>query len=282
MSITTKDVHISKITFDGSCQLREELDDDAVDDYAASYSRGEVLPPPRLFFDGTTYWPADGHHRIKAKEKAGSKMIECEVQDGTKDDAIIFAAASNKGHGVRRTAADKRKTIRALLKVGSWAEMSDRVIAQHVGCDPKTIAACREGSGEEIPHRRKTADGRTIEVPPKAAPVHCDRCSRTGPITDCPKCEALQAEAGRPAKAKKKPKPAGQGEVLFDMKNFDAAIGPCRRVIDTLYRGFGKLGAGGAIKRDAQYNGMDRLLSEFEKLFRLRLKDLLKEHKAAK
>lgn len=153
---------------DGGTQTRSWIDFTVVSDYAEGMSRGDVFPPGLAFYDGTDYWLVDGFHRAKAREEAGLEGLECIVQPGTQEEAQWASYGVNAHHGLRRSSADKRRAIEAALRHPKSKDMSDRAIAEHVGCDHKTVGSVRAqlfGSGE-IPQSdtRVGRDGRAINV----------------------------------------------------------------------------------------------------------------------
>lgn len=278
MSTTQKDVRLDQITVDGSCQLRADIDDEAAEDYAQAMKDGDVFPAVGLVFDGETYWPWDGHDRIKAHQINKRAMIAAEVTEGTKQDAIVLAAGANQTHGRRRTSADKRKAIKALLTIKEWAEASDRVIAARVGVDNKTVAACREAACEEIPHTTKTrvdkhGTSRPATQPPKnepAKPIHCDRCQRVSPVKDCPKCAELQAKAGKKAKAKPGGKTPKVGEDL------GAVWKPHEDLLGKLIRSNEQIAANYKVKGSPEYKQAFGLLNDYAGLVKAWKKHLAK------
>lgn len=50
-------------------------------------------------------------------------------------DAILYACGANSTHGLKRTNADKRRAVMALLKDEEWGKWSDREIARRCGVD---------------------------------------------------------------------------------------------------------------------------------------------------
>jgi hypothetical protein len=56
--------------------------------------------------------------------------IEAQVQEGTCDEALLFAVGSNATHGLRRTNADKRRAMTMLLIHPEYSEWSDRALAR--------------------------------------------------------------------------------------------------------------------------------------------------------
>jgi len=133
------------ITLDQRLQPRAVLDAETVEDYAARYAEDADMPAVTLFHDGDTYWLADGFHRASGAEKAGRENILATVRVGTFHDALLFAAAANASHGLRRTNADKRRSVTMLLADPECAGWSDSEIGKHCSVDHKTVAAVRVG-----------------------------------------------------------------------------------------------------------------------------------------
>jgi ParB-like chromosome segregation protein Spo0J len=57
--------------------------DEKVVGLVAAFRRGDKIEPVRVFFDGTTYWLADGFHRFAAARQLRFRGIEAEVVLGT-------------------------------------------------------------------------------------------------------------------------------------------------------------------------------------------------------
>lgn len=136
-------VNLSDIRTDGGTQMRANLSDDTVADYAAIIREGADFPPVVLFFDGSTHWLADGFHRFFAYKQAGAVEIPAEVQQGTKREAILFSVGANAAHGLPRTREDKRKAVQTLLNDEEWAGWSDREIAKRAGVHHQMVATLR-------------------------------------------------------------------------------------------------------------------------------------------
>ena len=157
-----QDLPIKKIERDESTQARVRTDDDVAGEYAEVL---ENLPPPVVFFDGGKYWLGDGWHTVRAHELKRKKIVRCEVREGTRRDAIIYAAGANARHGLRRTNADKRRAIWLLLQhCRGW---SNRQIADHCHVDHKTVGTLKQhmkiDSGE-IPQTIEVADAQPENV----------------------------------------------------------------------------------------------------------------------
>jgi hypothetical protein len=121
-----KQIAIDSIRIDGGTQMRAEIDQVTVTDYA---ERIEELPPSIVFDDGAAIWMGDGFHRFHAHRKAEKKKMLCEVRKGTQREAILFALGANHAHGLKRSNADKRKAVETMLNDEEWAKWSDRKIA---------------------------------------------------------------------------------------------------------------------------------------------------------
>lgn len=123
-----------------------------VDEYAELYKIGTVLPPIVVFKDAKgVHWLADGFHRVAAAELTGVAEIAVDVREGDRRAALLYAAGANASHGLRRTNADKRRAVLAVL--AAFPKMTDRKIGEACGVDNKTVAAARRSlkPREEIP-----------------------------------------------------------------------------------------------------------------------------------
>ena len=140
---------LDNITLDERLQLRK-LRLSVVKDYLGVLRRGEELPPVLVIRDGETYYLVDGFHRVAAtRQQLGIEDIAVAIVDGTFADALWLSWGANRNHGLRRTQKDTRRAIQAAIEHPRWSRESDRVIAQHIGCDHKTVGRmrreCRSG-----------------------------------------------------------------------------------------------------------------------------------------
>lgn len=191
-------IHIDAIRTDGDTQVRAAIDDQTVADYAAAIDRGEKLPPIVAFHDGAAYWLADGFHRLFAYRRHGDTILDVQVLQGTKRDAAWHALGANRTNGLRMTNADKAKAIQIALRLKP--DQSDRSIAEHIGCDHKTVARGRAelSATGEIPQSetRQSLDGRrrpatqprlAVVQPPREDDLPTDCPSREDDLPpDCP------------------------------------------------------------------------------------------------
>ena len=171
METETTEFPLSDITLDQRLQPRAALDAETVEDYAARYSEGADMPAVTLFHDGTTFWLADGFTRVAAARKAGRDTIPATVCEGTFHDALLFAAAANAAHGLRRSNADKRRAVGMLLADAECAGWPDREIARHCQVNHHLVAEMRAALSGSSP--RYEGGGHLGELPdtPTTRPV---------------------------------------------------------------------------------------------------------------
>lgn len=144
---------IAIIRLDGGTQPRAVVDRGVIDDYGRDMRAGVEFPPVVAFYDGTDYWLADGFHRVGAAQWVGEKDIECDVRQGTREDAQWYSFGANQVHGLRRTTEDKQRAVKSALTHANGAGKSNSQIARHVGVDEGTVRNWRErlSSSSEIP-----------------------------------------------------------------------------------------------------------------------------------
>ncbi len=114
---------------DGGAQMRVEMTETIIQEYAEAMVAGDVFPPIIVFFDETDHWLADGYHRAGAAKMLGRESIDADVRQGTQRDALLYGIGSYAKHGLRRTQADNRKAVQTLLADEQWSKWSDRKIA---------------------------------------------------------------------------------------------------------------------------------------------------------
>lgn len=162
---------LHQIRTDGGTQPRAALQPEVIRDYQEQMEAGIAFPPPTVFFDGQEYWLADGFHRFAAATQAfPSKPIDCELRQGTLQDAQWFSYSANQSHGLRRTNEDKRRAVIAALSHPQGATMSDRQIAVHCGVSHTLVGENRKRLSESDSQKppatqiRTGRDGRSINT----------------------------------------------------------------------------------------------------------------------
>ena len=123
-----QDLSLERIDVHGGTQTRVKTDDDAISSYAAEMAQGTVFPPITVFFDGATYWLADGFHRYLAAKRVEAPTLSAEVHEGGRSDALRHALGANATNGVYRNNADKRNAVEIALR--EWSDRANPVIAE--------------------------------------------------------------------------------------------------------------------------------------------------------
>ena len=123
----TQDLSLDQIDVYGGTQTRVKTDDEAIASYAADMAQGAVFPPITAFFDGATYWLADGFHRYLAAKRNELPTIKAEIYPGGRTDALRYALGANATNGVYRNNADKRNVVEIALR--EWNDRANPVIA---------------------------------------------------------------------------------------------------------------------------------------------------------
>lgn len=112
----------------GGTQARVKTNEEAIESYAEEMTNGAVFPPISVYYDGATYWLADGFHRYLAAKRSGSPTILAEVQPGGRGDALKHALGANATNGVYRNNADKRNAVEIALE--EWPDRANPVLAE--------------------------------------------------------------------------------------------------------------------------------------------------------
>lgn len=143
METDHSEIDLTNIRLDGGTQPRAELREDVIEDYAEAMRAGVVFPPVVVYFDGETYWLADGFHRVKAARAASRTTIAAEVRQGTRRDAVLHSVGVNADHGLRRTNADKRRAVTTMLLDEEWGKWSQTKIAEHCRVSREYVSRVR-------------------------------------------------------------------------------------------------------------------------------------------
>lgn len=151
-------VMINDIRMDGGTQARAEIDAGTVARYKglirdAQAETGETNVWPfkdavEVYYDGSAYWLADGFHRLTACRDLRLTQVQADVEQGTQRDAILASFGANAEHGLPRSSADKRRSVKRMLQDDEWGKWSDREIARRCKVSHPTVAAIRKELAE--------------------------------------------------------------------------------------------------------------------------------------
>lgn len=179
-----KGIALRLLTLNKDVQVRGKISHHTVGEYAELMSQGVKLPPPTVFYRfGSEYYVADGWHRVLAARRLELPSMMCEVRDGSKRDAILFAAGANAHHGLRRTNEDKRWAVLSLLLDEEWQKWSSTHIARICNVSPGLVEAIRTKiGGKATPKSRKqTRSGKVVFVTtPEKLEIEIRRCPTCG------------------------------------------------------------------------------------------------------
>ena len=67
---------------DGGAQMRVEMSESIIEEYAEAMLAGDVFPPIIVFSDGTDHWLADGFHRARAARGVSSSSAGWRLSGG--------------------------------------------------------------------------------------------------------------------------------------------------------------------------------------------------------
>jgi len=136
-------VPIASMRGDGQTQHRMAVNPAIVAEYAALMRAGVEFPPVRLWWDGESYWLADGFQRVAAAKSVGLTQLAAEIRLGTLREAQWDSYAANGAHGVRRTPEETQRVIRLALRHPNGAAMSNVQIAKHLHIPEATLRRWR-------------------------------------------------------------------------------------------------------------------------------------------
>ncbi len=165
-----KTLPIKDIRTDAGTQSRVRLEEWLVQEYYEFLtSQDKDLPPVTVFFDGLEYFLGEGFHRVMAYQRDGREYIDADLRHGTKRDAIKFSLSANSTHGLRRTNADKRKSVTTALDDREWGSLPAREIARM--CDVShTLVSDMIAERKGIPKKAKPVKLKNVIEAPLAEP----------------------------------------------------------------------------------------------------------------
>lgn len=128
----TEQLDINQIAMDGGTQARFATNSQVAEDYAVAIDENGgawPFPPIVVFHDGQTHWLADGFHRVTAARRMLLTAVPADIRQGTRRDAVLYAAGANADHGLQRTNKDKERAVKHLLQDEEWGKWSTTKIA---------------------------------------------------------------------------------------------------------------------------------------------------------
>ena len=164
---TRETLALETLVTDTGTQMRSEISEQIVAEYAEALGDGARFPPVVIFRSNDGDILADGFHRVRAYKDAHRYEIEADVYQGDQKEAIWFALGANRAHGQRLTGYDKQRAIEIAYK--AWPNLSQSLIAAQVGCTQGYVGRIRaQLKGNQLPERSVGRDGRTRPATRKA------------------------------------------------------------------------------------------------------------------
>lgn len=169
----TKLIPVSQIVTNAGTQVRAEISEETVEQYAEAMIAGDEFPAVVVFAQDDKFILADGFHRVMAHERAGFPGIVCAVYAGGVEDALRYALQANARHGLKRTNADKIYSVKMALAI--WPNLSSRKLAETCAVSPRFVDNIREEQLRIVrssnptaePSPRVGADGKERKMPVK-------------------------------------------------------------------------------------------------------------------
>ena len=152
---------LDEIRRDGGTQPRAAINLQHVKLLEEQIEDGQQLEPVTIFYDGESYWLADGFHRWHAHHNREEEVIACVIHQGSRRDAVLYSVGANADHkpALPRSRPDKRRAVTTLLNDPEWSTWSDREIARQCRVSDKTVGHLRNSADTKLNKERKAQRG---------------------------------------------------------------------------------------------------------------------------
>ncbi len=159
-------IGLKNIETPGETQPRDGIDKGWASDLSRFRKEGSQFPPATVFQlpDGRLILAA-GHHRHWSLLNDNEPDIWSDVVNGSFDEAVVFAAGSNRSNGVKpMQPKDVTKALRMLLSIERWWFKGDQTLSAHVGCSHTKARTVRLAfateNGLKLPDTVESSDGK--------------------------------------------------------------------------------------------------------------------------
>jgi hypothetical protein len=157
---------LDNILIDKRYQARVKgLDEVHVTDLMNAYGQADAeIEPPRVWIiPAVGNVLTRGFHRLEALKRLGRKRVECEIRNGSIADALTDAASGNNTHGLKRTNADKKRSVEMVVE--AHPDWSNRRIADEAGVSHNFVTELRQlssddSSNSKTPEKTTGKDGK--------------------------------------------------------------------------------------------------------------------------
>ena len=140
-------VEIANVTVASEFQMRVKSDPATLIEYRelirASEEHWPFDEPCTLYRVDGKLILTDGFHRLEAMHAEGRTEIRADVRNGTLLDAKIASLGANKKHGLRRSNADKRRSVTIAVQDNTLQQWSDHKLAKLCGVSHPFVGQVR-------------------------------------------------------------------------------------------------------------------------------------------
>lgn len=137
-------VSISDVVISPATQLRAEINQDTINDYAADLEGGDEFPPILAVRLNGRPQVVDGGHRHYAKVQLKETMVDVQILENLGEpEAFHLAINANRVHGLQRSPEDKRSIAKAMLQNPTYACLSTRKLKSISGISHNLFALVR-------------------------------------------------------------------------------------------------------------------------------------------
>ena len=179
----SQSISLDELTLDTMYRVREYNDEGVIMSYAECMETEEdfqKFPPIEVYYDGSSYWVADGRLRCLAAKKAGHKKIHAHITEGDRLGAFWASIVANGRQGFGLSWRDRQRVVTSALRC--WPDRSNQAIAVAVGVSEGTVRRFRakltEANEIENPQKRVGVDGKryptrrkqTVSISPPPPP----------------------------------------------------------------------------------------------------------------
>lgn len=143
---------LDEIRRDGGTQPRAAINLQHVKLLEEQMEDGQQLEPVRVFYDGESYWLADGFHRWHAHRNREEEVIACVIHTGSLRDAVLYSVGANADHkpALPRSREDKLQAVLTLLQDPEWEKWSDRQIAKQCKVSQPFVSKLRQNLTDNV------------------------------------------------------------------------------------------------------------------------------------
>ena len=143
---------LDEIRRDGGTQPRAAINLHHVKLLEGQIEDGQELEPVIVFYDGESYWLADGFHRWHAHRNREEEVIACVIYQGSRRDAVLYSVGANADHkpALPRSRQDKHRAVLMLAQDSEWGNWSDREIAKQCKVSQPFVSKLRHELTDNI------------------------------------------------------------------------------------------------------------------------------------